>query len=78
MSTPDPIRSVPRLALPQQPFTEFRVRFLPGVPVLLGGVALALPPGRPCSPRTPAARPPACWTCSASCSSWRARSVWVG
>ena len=38
MSTPDPIRSVPQLALPQQPFTEFRGRFLPGVPVLFGGV----------------------------------------
>src|SRR5579859_5791720 len=39
MSTPDPMRSVPQLALPQQPFTEFRSRVLPGVPVLLGGVA---------------------------------------
>jgi SPFH domain / Band 7 family len=39
MSTPDPIRSVPQLALPQQPFTEFRGRVLPGVPVLLGGIA---------------------------------------
>jgi hypothetical protein len=38
MSRPDPIRPVPQLAVPQQPFTEFRGRVLPGVPVLLGGI----------------------------------------